>query len=472
MSEDNMNKNEETSALFVSTQKKKEAEEEARRKAEEEQAKREAAEAEVRRMEAEVEERKREVEEKKKAAEEAAAEAEKLAKAAELKTKKAAGNNTIKFVGIGVAAVIVLIIIIALVGSKKGNKVDYDKLVFDEEYVSSKDGFDVSFRYPGSLYSEVEEEDNGEKIDISFTPVNGSIPAMTVSLVNMGATVEEYQSIPGTAASVVNDRLAEFRDQGAIEEEKLCDISDENTDKYEYSCIGTVPDTETPFASNVWLEPNGSGEIVALCDMFMGLKGDEADKEAVKALSDAFYNENSSDVIKTPGDYPLEDINYDGEIIFDELGLKIPVPADRFTPLNEDQTMWGDENGTLIVLDCNGNLDAEALLDGDTEYLADLLDYYVDQANEGLTDFDRMPQDSIESRSFISESDAYAEWQKYAEFTTVTEGCKYWERDFFSVILNGDTAGNLCIATYVPEKSKGAYKGMFDEAFKKIATME
>ena len=74
MSDEIMNNEngEETAALFVSSQKKKQAEEEARKKAEAEQAKRDAAEAEVRRMEAEVEERKRKAEEEKQALEEAA----------------------------------------------------------------------------------------------------------------------------------------------------------------------------------------------------------------------------------------------------------------------------------------------------------------------------------------------------------------------------------------------------------------
>ncbi len=472
MSEDNMNKNEETSALFVSTQKKKEAEEEARRRAEEEQAKREAAEAEVRRMEAEVEERKREVEEKKKAAEEAAAEAGKKAKTAGTDTKKAAGNNVIKFVGIGVAAVIVLIIIIAIAGSKKGSKIDFDNLVFDKEYMSSKEGYEVTIRYPGSLYSDVTEEDNGDKIDITFMPEDENIPAMNVSLANMQMSVPEMQAIPQTMAGVVNDKLVDYRDQGAVTEEKLCDISDENTEKYEYSANGIVPDTDATFAANAWLEPNRSGEVVVLCDMVFGLKDDEATKENVRKLNDAFYNENSSEAIKTPGNYPLEDINYDGHIVFGELALKIPVPSDRFKPLNEYETVWGDENGTMIFLDCNDNLDIETLLNGDTEYLAELKNYYTDQANEGLSDFDRLASNYTESRSFISESEAYAEWQQFDEFTTVKDGCKYWERDFFSVILADDVAANLCIVTYVPEKSKGSYKGMFDEALKKIAVME
>ena len=91
MSDENYN-NEETQALFVSTQKKKQAEEEARVRAEEEKARRDAAEAEVARMEQELEERKRRAEEERRALEQAAREAEE-AKETRVDKMKAAVNT-------------------------------------------------------------------------------------------------------------------------------------------------------------------------------------------------------------------------------------------------------------------------------------------------------------------------------------------------------------------------------------------
>ena len=94
MSDENYNSNEETQALFVSTQKKKQAAEEARKRAEAEQAKRDAAEAEVRRMEQEVEERKRKAEEERQALEQAAREAE-AANASQVDKLKAKVNTAV-----------------------------------------------------------------------------------------------------------------------------------------------------------------------------------------------------------------------------------------------------------------------------------------------------------------------------------------------------------------------------------------
>ncbi len=94
MSDENMTNTEETAALFVSAQKKKKAEEEAKKKAAEEQARREAAEAEVRRMEQEVEERKRKAEEERIALEKA--EQERAQKKAEMEKALKESTEAIK----------------------------------------------------------------------------------------------------------------------------------------------------------------------------------------------------------------------------------------------------------------------------------------------------------------------------------------------------------------------------------------
>ena len=161
------NGGEETAALFVSAQKKKQAEEEARKKAEEERARREAAEEEVRRMEAEVEERRRRAEEKQRALEEAEKKQQKqLERLKKKKTdmdgmtggaqgqKGAGGAGFIEhirsrltpkmliIIGSAIAAfVVVLIVVIVLVSGsgkdedskKKSRKADIDDVVDEYE---------------------------------------------------------------------------------------------------------------------------------------------------------------------------------------------------------------------------------------------------------------------------------------------------------------------------------------------------
>lgn len=465
MSDENLNKNEETSALFVSSQKKKQAEEEARKKAEEEQARREAAEAEVRRMEQEVEARKKEVEEKKKAAEEAAATAVNRTKAPETNNSKTGGkSNIIKYIAIGAAALVVLFIIIGIAGSGKP-KIDFDSLVFDKEYISSKEGYDVVLTYPGSLYSEVTEEEGDGMLNITFHSEQKGVPAMYATLSKTDTSLALLQYNPGGAADLVNSFFGQYREDGVLSEDKLCDLSDENTTKYEYHGCGN--NDEGDFAVAGWIELGRSDKALLLAVRTVG-KADDSDTE--KKLLDAFYNENSSDAIKTPGGYPLDDINYDGQIAFADLGVTLPVPKDRFVPLNESQTIWGDENGAIIALDCNANIDPEALVT-DEGYIYELKDYFLEQSKAGLTDFDRMEQIQSDERSFIKESDGYISCDIFSEFSDTRHGMKYWERDYLSMIMYEDVCGNLCIVTIVPDKGKGTYEGMFDEAIKKMGLM-
>ncbi len=221
MSDENMTNTEETAALFVSAQKKKKAEEEAKKKAAEEQARREAAEAEVRRMEQEVEERKRKAEEERIALEKA--EQERAQKKAEMEkalkesteaikegTKaikdsakegakalkdstvegakalkeapkaikeskvakktvegaKEAGSSFADFLKakkvpilIGAGALVAVIVILIVVLSLGGSKeMSFEGMEFDGEIASSDSSYDIPIYYPSSVYVASEEE--------------------------------------------------------------------------------------------------------------------------------------------------------------------------------------------------------------------------------------------------------------------------------------------------------------------------
>ena len=210
MSEENYNSNEETQALFVSTQKKKQAEEEARKKAEAEQAKRDAAEAEVRRMEQEVEERKRKAEEERQALEQAAREAE-AANASQVDKLKAKVNtavNTVNtdaiktmakektvtvgkskiplFAAIGAALVVVILVAVFVLkgrgGSSKAAAIDPATLEFNKEYATTTEGVNLKFFYPESLYTNVTEEGDADTVEISFSSEDPSVPVTELAL--------------------------------------------------------------------------------------------------------------------------------------------------------------------------------------------------------------------------------------------------------------------------------------------------
>ncbi|MCR4787678.1 MAG: hypothetical protein K5888_03740 [Lachnospiraceae bacterium] len=476
MSEENINKNEETAALFVSSQKKKVAEEAARKKAEEEQARRDAEEAEVRRIEQEVADRKRELEEQKKAVEEAAQEAAQQAKQQEINRKITGAKTTAKrygkFVVIGAVLVVVLCVVIGILVAKSRPKIDYSDLVFDEEYTSGENGFDVAIKYPGNLYSEVTEEMEGDILSIEFQPSGKKIPAMIVKLTALDVSLPQLQLLPGSNASMINSVYEDFRDQGFLSDEKLCDLSDSGTKYYEYSCNGIIADgkDEYAMASHVWTELNGDGKVVLVNVKVLGL----ADKEnEVTDLRDAVHDENASDAIKVAGNYPLNDVNYDGYIEFAELGIKMPVPADRFKPLDDEKTIWGDDNGAYIMIDCNDKLDVEGLVSGDVR-LSDTIDYFSEQAKGGLMDFDRIVINA-DSRTFVNEQYAYStDYAMFADFDDDSFGFKYWERDYLTPVFSPDRdlAANLCVVTIVPESSRAQYESVLESCIEKICFMD
>ena len=198
MSDEIMNNEngEETAALFVSSQKKKQAEEEARKKAEAEQAKRDAAEAEVRRMEAEVEERKRKAEEEKQALEEAAkqAEAEKANVVDKLKSsvdveeikskvkEKTEGKPKLPiFIGAGVAAVVIIALILVFALKGKGGKIDFETLEFAKEYTVAEENYGITVKYPESLYTALtEEKQEDDSVGLIAEASGKKIPEMKI----------------------------------------------------------------------------------------------------------------------------------------------------------------------------------------------------------------------------------------------------------------------------------------------------
>ena len=203
MSDENLNNNEETQALFVSAQKRKQAEEEARKKAEAEQAKLDAAEAEVRRMEQEVEERKRKAEEERQALEQAAKDAE-AANANQVDKLKAAVNSAVNteaiktmarektvgkskvplFAAIGAGLVVVILIAVFALKGKggKAEAIDYSTIEFAKEYATTADGVGLKFFYPEALYAQVTEEGDAETDKLTLVTEDESKPQMHIMI--------------------------------------------------------------------------------------------------------------------------------------------------------------------------------------------------------------------------------------------------------------------------------------------------
>lgn len=489
MSDEYLNNEEETSALFVSAQKKKKAEEEAARKAAEEQAKREAAEAEVRRMEAEVEERKRRAEEEKKALEEQEKQLaeEKISgpkkEKAEPKEKKETKTVSVKdmaggksrlplFIGIGVVAVIavVLILVFALKG-KGGDSVALDPKTteFNAEYVSKEEGFDLKFSYPDSLYKEVTEEKSGDnEIIIHF---GGADVIMTTYQYDDSDKIMAKNNVFFIPADSIQKgfqekvaaRVKELIPDIKILGESGVDVEGDNAVRYGYKCTFESAEAGNG-AVSAWIMPNSKGEYkrVIVC-----VKAPKADPEECAKTCAAFEDKNCATALPIPGGNPPSSTDSDGTLEIDAIHMGLIVPKDEFNKYERDDIkhyVYYDENGAMIFvepIDVGGDILSTMSIEG----IQDLFKKWMDR---GINSY----LSSVDSRmvlqdNFVAEETGIyyaAECKDTVGKITYHERFRaaYWyderqQKDFYYVLV-----------TMSPEKNDDVYKPIFDKMLDRL----
>ena len=358
MSDENMNNTEETSALFVSSQKKKQAEEEARRKAEEEQAKREAAEAEVRRMEAEVEERKKKVEEEKRALEEAAKQPDTVKASAAAKPEAKAQAKTEGkskppiAVIIGAAAAVVLILIIVFAFMGKEEPVDYAAMEFATEYSVADENVAMTILYPESLYTGMTESydpDDGS-VTIDSQSEKSKSPGMRVVVIPFPMESTDVQLLPAkmiqtTLEEAVQKTIASLN----ISEEHKSDLAAETPGKYYVDCTGTT-EGGLIYAVSSWLEKDDNGKLCTVVGLF---SEEGEDPTNVNNMRDRYEEANSAEALVIPGGNPPAMDETDGMLEIDAMHMGIIVPKDQFhkTSVETDNAIWWiDDNGAYYAI--------------------------------------------------------------------------------------------------------------------------
>ncbi len=327
MSEENLNNNEETAALFVAKQKQKEAD----KKAAEEQAEINLKAAEAARMEAEIAER-----------------------------KKKAVQRKIMAVVIAVVAVIVTFFVIINLGSKVHDigKYDYSSLQFDSEFTPDSSDHKVTIRYPGAFYTSVSENKFGETGRIvEFTPEKPEDVTTKVSLFYM--TVDkakaEINRIPFVSPvfmmenikKTTKENIIDMVNGAAISDLEEADPTAENPGRYFYSCTFTSAENSGEAASWYELSEDGFMQIVTVYSMAPG--EDPADG---KTVCDAFVANNADNAHLIVGmNPPSGDAALDGYIEYPDIDLKLKVPKDTFYPHKNDNYMtFGDSNGAAIMI--------------------------------------------------------------------------------------------------------------------------
>ncbi len=474
----NINNGEETAALFVSSQKKKQAEEEARRKAEAEQAKRDAAEAEVRRMEAEVEQRRRKAEEERRALEEAAraAEAEKsnvaeMIKASvdveEIKSKvkeKTKGKSKLPIIiGAGVAAVVIIALIIVFAVKDRKPAIEFETLEFAKEYtVTGENNATVTFTYPESIYEQFEESGNDSFKYFTSTSENKSIPTMAVfvskPIFEKGVSaVISAKSTQSVFEEIVKEILGDYN----ISDETTTDMASNTPGKYFYDCTITPEEGMTGAAAG-WIEPDSNGDLVCFIGLFTEKGTDPAN---VIRLRDIFKEKNSDNALTLPGGTPPASADSDGMLEIDEMHMGIIVPKDRFKMINSDDDMiwWADNNGAIfsVVL-------KEAEFDFEMANAAlDEVQPMLKELSESSAGLKGLPD--LESRMFLK--DSWPNNLKYlSEYKDILGGITYWEANYSSMWhdLRTDKYYIYDLVLLAPNSNEDVYRQIFEKAIDRL----
>ncbi len=484
MGEENQNGTE-TAALFVSAQKKKQAEEEAARKAAEEQAKREAAEAEVRRMEAEIENQKKKAEEERLALEQAQREealrAKQLSNQQSIRDiKEAAGNKKGVFIGIGAAAgVLLVILLLVTLITGKGKKVNFEKLEADDTYRVAEAGYEMDLLYPDDLYPEVAEKVVDEDhLQILFQPKNKKTVRTEYFITTPKSSTGKYTYTrdnvilygPADKQKALTEGakagLEVIAPGATLSDEVSSEYSDSDPGKFYYTFSFTAEGVGSGAGAS-WIEP-ASDDLYKVVSLYC-LKEAE-DTETVTKLRDLLYEKNAEDAFLMPGAAAPESTELNGMLKEDTMHLGIPVPKDMFVRygVTTNYSLWTDINGGMVIAyasptdidfsDSSAALDYEGIYEA-LEEVADtgLKTYFP----EGLTERTEL------SRQRLSEG----EFGVLGEYRSLLDGVTYYEKYRIAYWTDLQT-GKHYFATIImlcPEKNGDAYKPFFEKAMSSLA---
>lgn len=501
MSDENLNNNsndDETMALFVSAQKKKKLEEEAKQKAAEEQARRDAAEAEVRRMELEVEERRRKAEEERRALEAEEAKKKEKRPKPEVKEEKPvekAGTSVIDkvkqlftsnpkmkiYAGIGAAAVVAIVVLIIVLCSGS-SKIVVDELDFGEKYAVKESAYDFEVAYPKKLFSDVTNAASvvdtdindmvvhfgGNKtVDMNMAVIPFGIKKNFVSL--FGADELEF-SLEDAADAIIDEYY-----KGATKSTGIpVDIYSGTSDKFVYKFDFFTAEGQKGYII-AWLRWNKSDLLDFVC---VYGTGKAEDFETTEQLCKRFNKENSANTAVVPGTVSVKQLEADTAIEELEVTPQFSVPSSFFKIDSTEENgsgmvVWGDENGAMIFfryIDAAANIENES---GEAFYtdIASWAEKYGVQSwfSDLITERENVNSSGIAKEGFNA---------GVVECFELVGGVPYTEKGAYGISYNlsalydaeaGMTEAGDGMVYYVsytilaPEKNKLVYTDMFDQ---------
>ncbi|SEM28736.1 hypothetical protein SAMN04487770_13222 [Butyrivibrio sp. ob235] len=453
MGDENMNNLEEdTSVLFVSGQKKKKAEEEARLKAEQEEAEREAREAEIRRQEEAVASRK--------------SKAEDLKKNLDIKQQERDKHKTKNklmpiFIGAGLA---VVILIIAMVVSGIKPKKAYEELAdFNAEYEVAEAGYGLKIMYPDTVFGEVTENASSDGVDIVFGGKESSSPEMDVIVAKTG-----YDNVMKNISwTEINDKLkavAEEHLQGAeLITENVSDPTDLNSTVYEYQCTYKLDDKSGAYLG--WCTQDSDGNVLVEA---VDCKAGKDDLESAARLCNQFGEINAQSKLKMPGYAEAKDLGDYDRISIDELNAGVRIPKNMFTQLDSFTDNGGkwykavDENGAIILIYIGVYADKASFVPIEQSQLPALYEIYREAIKKFLEG-----KVVYSERTLAYEKPAETNDIDYAShYNLKVSGREYIEGDYMSLYPTDEYVYSTIFYMLAPKNKSDEYEQIFQHMYK------
>ena len=440
MGDENLNNSEDTSVLFVSGQRKKQAEEEAKRKAEEEKARKEAEEERIRRQEEEVASRKDQAENLKKTLEQEEEERNKNRK-----------KNRIMPIAIGAAAAFVILLGILLWPRHK--PVYEETADFNAEYKIADAGFDLAIKYPDTVFADVSEKTLGDKLTVTFKMAKGDKLTMNVHV----AKTDYNSETKRFAWNELNDRMVSVSKaylQGAeILTENISDINDQKTYSYAYDCTYTLDGKEGAYSA--WCMQDGKGNIlVEAVDCVAGKK----DMESAERLRNQFLDIGTSNVLLIPGRMRVN-TEQKTRLMIEKAKASIEVPADEFkevegyTDPEGPWQRWEDENGTILLAGTLTYISRDKATKDILKTLDSICESLIEERLQDKVDFtDRklISQDKCDDVDYAS------------EYTLKINGKDYMERDYAVLRFDEEYIYIVILDIFSDRMADTTYKDIFN----------
>lgn len=458
MGDENLNNTEDTSVLFVSAQKKKQAEEAAKRAEAEELAKKAAREEEIKKQEEEVASRKQK--------------AEKVGTALNKKVERGdkAGIKLPIIIGALAGIAILVFIVIKITGPKeetvqKEAVVIEDNLTFNAEYDLSSDGYDLKLSYPSDKFNKVHVEDGGNSKHVFFEQEeNPDISVEVICEKILKYPFSESNFLWEWEATTRNNELKEsvkaVTGGGIISRESQSTISSDNSVMYEYLCSADKDAHNSALAG--WYVKSGD----SIYKLIAKSTSNSDDVEANLKMRDLFEENNTENALKTPGSNTPTSTDVEDVSFYDKAKITLALPKGLFTQYLKYDNYGGVESGGQVYYtDNNGALLVITAVDFGSSDSLDPSNIDMQKLYATYNSFIEQTVVPTSKREIEEEKNAVLGiMDTYKKAKVNVDGVEMRESDYYDISVINDRYIVLSFRMYSPYKDAEVYDTIFENA--------